>query len=417
MEKTGSKTIMCSVLFLDIVEYSRKSVAGQISLKERFAGYLSAAISSVPIADRIILDTGDGAAINFIGDIEDALRAVLSLRESLLNEDPNVDPPLRLRMGINLGPVRMVMDINGQPNVVGDGINVAQRIMGFAEPGQILVSRSYCDAVSRLSPQYAGLFHFMGSRTDKHVREHEVYVVGRPGEKTTELAAAAMLSQEEAKPSVPIVAAISTAWNAAASHLDDAIGILALRFRQAAPKQRILYAGTLAVAILLIGVMLFKLIGSGGVSALPNAENAAAEVAAGAQPGSAAVDTSTMQPAPDASAGAEKASALKAGSKNAAAPKPAQPRPTKAVPADSGAAIAEKRSSARTSVVVICKNDEARVFVDYVQKGKVSRGVMNLPVSPGRHLVVVKHDSGFVHQQKINLEPGASVRISPKFCD
>src|SRR3972149_2407202 len=181
MEERGNKTIMCSVLFLDIVEYSKKSVSGQISLKDRFNSYLSAAIRDVPVADRIILDTGDGAAINFLGDIEDALKAALSLRESILNEDSSLNPPLLVRVGINLGPVRLVRDINGQPNIVGDGINVAQRIMSFADASQILVSRSYYDAVSRLSPHYAGMFHYQGSRPPQQVggAEGEVGWVSR----------------------------------------------------------------------------------------------------------------------------------------------------------------------------------------------------------------------------------------------
>src|SRR3977135_3662764 len=83
-----------------------------------------------------------------------------------------------VRMGINLGPVKLVKDINGHPNIVGDGINVAQRIMSFADAGQILVSRSFRDVVSCLSDYYAALFKFEGSRTDKHVRDHEVYAVG-----------------------------------------------------------------------------------------------------------------------------------------------------------------------------------------------------------------------------------------------
>ncbi|MDH2915752.1 MAG: adenylate/guanylate cyclase domain-containing protein [Gallionella sp.] len=170
---------------MDIVEYSKKSVSGQISLKERFNAFLSIAIRDVPVNDRIILDTGDGAAISFLGDIEDALQAALSMRSSLLGEGVRMEPTLLVRMGINLGPVRLVKDINGQPNIVGDGINVAQRVMGFADPGQILVSRSYYDAVSRLSQEYAGMFHYQGSRTDKHVREHEVYAIGYPGDFTS----------------------------------------------------------------------------------------------------------------------------------------------------------------------------------------------------------------------------------------
>jgi len=185
MEERGNKTIICSVLFLDIAEYSKKSVSGQISLKERFNAFLSIAIRDVPVNDRIILDTGDGAAISFLGDISDALHAALSMRSSLLNEGVRMEPPLLVRIGVNLGPVRLVKDINGQPNIVGDGINVAQRVMGFADPGQILVSRSYYDAVSRLSQEYAGMFHYQGSRTDKHVREHEVYAIGYPGDFTS----------------------------------------------------------------------------------------------------------------------------------------------------------------------------------------------------------------------------------------
>jgi len=183
MKERSNKTIICSVFFLDIIEYSKKSVAEQISLKERFNAFLSTAIQSVPLSDRIILDTGDGAAVTFIGDLEDALQAALSMRNSLLSEDDAVeDNKLMVRMGINLGPARLVKDINGQVNIVGDGINVSQRVMGFADPGQILVSRSYYDAVSRISAEFAGLFHYQGSKTDKHVREHEVYAIGYPGD-------------------------------------------------------------------------------------------------------------------------------------------------------------------------------------------------------------------------------------------
>lgn len=191
MEERGNKTIICSVFFLDIVEYSKKSVSEQISLKERFNAFLSKAIRDVPLNDRIILDTGDGAAVTFLGDIEDALQAALSMRSDLLGETAFEGNQLLVRMGINLGPARLVKDLNGQPNIVGDGINVAQRVMGFSDAGQILVSRSYYDAVSRISEDFAGLFHYQGSKTDKHVREHEVYAIGYPGEMTDKLAAPA----------------------------------------------------------------------------------------------------------------------------------------------------------------------------------------------------------------------------------
>jgi len=85
---------------------------------------------------------------------------------------------LEVRIGLNLGPVRLVKDLNSQPNIIGDGINVAQRVMSFADRGQVLVSRSYFEVVSHISEGYAQLFSYRGSRTDKHVREHEIYEVG-----------------------------------------------------------------------------------------------------------------------------------------------------------------------------------------------------------------------------------------------
>ncbi|MDH4235345.1 MAG: adenylate/guanylate cyclase domain-containing protein, partial [Gallionella sp.] len=275
MEERSNKTIMCSVLFLDIVEYSKKSVSGQISLKDRFNSYLSEAIRDVPVTDRIILDTGDGAAINFLGDVEDALKAALSLRESLLNEDPDVDHPLLVRMGVNLGPVRLVRDINGRPNIVGDGINVAQRVMGFADVAQILVSRSYYDAVSRLSPQYAGMFHYQGSRTDKHVREHEVYAIGYPGDKTTlrSRIEPAVVTEKNENIIAGALERIYTAWGAASRLVQTWITDSIILYRGAQPKQRLMYVGAAAAFLLLLLALLVNWASTDDVPARPSVEN------------------------------------------------------------------------------------------------------------------------------------------------
>src|SRR3979411_434892 len=167
--ESSSRTLVCSVLFLDIVEYSKKAVADQLHLKQAFNQMLSKALDEVPQRDRIILDTGDGAAVTFMGDPEDALLAAMSVRD--------MASTVPVRLGVNLGPVRLVKDLNDQVNIIGDGINVAQRVMSFSRPGQLLVSRSFYEVVSCLSRDYKALFRHEGQRTDKHVREHEVYSV------------------------------------------------------------------------------------------------------------------------------------------------------------------------------------------------------------------------------------------------
>jgi class 3 adenylate cyclase len=165
----SGRTLVCSVLFIDLVEYSKKSVVDQFDIKRTFNGMLAEALDVLQRRDRVIVDTGDGAAVVFLGDPEDALVVGLAMRE-LSGRTP-------LRQGINLGPVKLIADLNDQVNVVGDGINVAQRVMSFADPGQLLVSANYQDVVSRLSSEYAQLFTPAGRRQDKHVRAHDLYAV------------------------------------------------------------------------------------------------------------------------------------------------------------------------------------------------------------------------------------------------
>lgn len=174
MSSSGNRNFICTVVFIDIVGFSKKGVADQLRIKQRLNQLLATALEPVPPKDRIILDTGDGAAVSFLGDPEDGLFLGLALRDAMAADDNT----LQLRTGINLGPVRLIKDINNQPNIIGDGINVAQRVMDFAAPNQVLSSRSYYEIVSALSAEHAKLFTSEGARTDKHVREHEIYALG-----------------------------------------------------------------------------------------------------------------------------------------------------------------------------------------------------------------------------------------------
>jgi class 3 adenylate cyclase len=184
------RTLLVTVVFVDIVDYSARMVTQQAELKTRLNDMIARALEQVPAADRMILDTGDGAALCFLGDPEDALIAASNLRAA-------ASGTLALRLGINLGPVKIVKDVNGRPNVIGDGINDAQRIMSFAQPNQIFVSRPYYEVLSRLSHEYSRLFSYVGVHRDKHVREHEVYAVAAGEATATEPAPAAAAPELE----------------------------------------------------------------------------------------------------------------------------------------------------------------------------------------------------------------------------
>src|SRR5918995_7321516 len=94
--ESAGRTLVCSILFLDVADYSQKPVAEQLQLKQAFNQALGVALEHVAARDRIILDTGDGAAITFMGDPEDALFASMAMRD--------LTAALGVRMGVNLGP-------------------------------------------------------------------------------------------------------------------------------------------------------------------------------------------------------------------------------------------------------------------------------------------------------------------------
>ncbi len=384
MEERDNKTIICSVLFLDIVEYSQKAVPGQIALKGGFNVFLSTALSDIPVNDRIILDTGDGAAISFLGDIEDALKVGLSMRQSLRTDGVYMDPPLLVRMGINLGPVRLVKDINNQPNIVGDGINVAQRVMEFADIGQLLVSRSYYDAVSRLSQEYAGMFHDQGSRTDKHVREHEVYAIGYPGEFTLakeNLAAKGRFAQATAV----FVHAVNR-WSKAAL----------VTFRNASNKQRALFVGVPLLAVVLSVFVLTMMNRSQVAPAkqvvrnLPDAEQAASVDGALTAKKSGVTGT-----APGARSG--KGDVVKNSEK------------------PSSARVSTLEAKTGTVVVVnLVVLPWGEVYLDGKMQG-VSPPLFELQVAPGKHEIEIRNANFPVFKQTIQAKVGEKIKINHRF--
>lgn len=171
----AGRSTSATVLFFDVVGYTKHSVNKQIEVKKQFTKLVSDCLAALGQDERIILDTGDGAAIGFLQHPEDALEAAMQFRNAVMSGQDQSYADLKVRIGIHLGPINIVKDMNGQSNMVGDGINDAQRVMGFAGVNQIFISRPYYDFISRLSDEYAELFQYRGSQKDKHGREHPVY--------------------------------------------------------------------------------------------------------------------------------------------------------------------------------------------------------------------------------------------------
>lgn len=178
------KTIICSIICWDIIGYSKNTDAKQLALKNYFNDLVNDALINTVIDDRIILDTGDGASVAYFGSPEDALFIAVKIRERILETNGVSLLPLELRVGINLGSVRIVDDINGRTNIIGDGINVGRYIMNFAKLNEILVTRSYYEATCRLTNELSEMFSHSVLLSDENKREYEVYSIGSRAQET-----------------------------------------------------------------------------------------------------------------------------------------------------------------------------------------------------------------------------------------
>src|SRR5215813_8131288 len=96
---------------------------------------------------RLVKTTGDGLLVEF-GSVVDALRCAVEVQRGMMDREPDVaeERRIRFRIGINMGDI-VVED----GDVFGDGVNVAARLEGLAEPGGICVSaRVQEDAAGKL---------------------------------------------------------------------------------------------------------------------------------------------------------------------------------------------------------------------------------------------------------------------------
>jgi len=207
IEHTG-RTIIGSIVFIDIVGFSKQPDSVQMSTKARLNDFIREAVAGIAEDERLVLDTGDGAALCFLGDPEDALYVATAVSGAMRGAARMA--PEALRIGVNLGPIKIVKDLNGRPNMVGDGINVAQRVMSFAGDNEILVSRSYYEVVARLTEGNQKLFRYLGIKKDKHVREHQIYAL-----------AAGAAAPSEAPPGRPVPASAAAAAEPATSEALD----------------------------------------------------------------------------------------------------------------------------------------------------------------------------------------------------
>src|SRR5579864_3432664 len=169
---------MAHVLFLDIVAYSLQPLERQTeilqSLQQIVRGTEVFHNARVP-DDLISLPTGDGMALVFFRDPTLPVQCALEIDAAV-----RANGSLKLRMGVHTGPVRRQADIKDNMNVVGGGINMAQRVMDCGDAGHILLSRSIAEVLEQLK-DWPACLHDLGMVEVKHGIHVQVYNLYKDG--------------------------------------------------------------------------------------------------------------------------------------------------------------------------------------------------------------------------------------------
>ena len=156
---------LAAILAADIAGYSRLMGEDETATVRDLKGHQAVVLPLVGRHGGRIIDTaGDGILAEFpsvIGATECAveIQTIMAIR----NEGVPEARRMRFRIGINLGDV-----IHDETRIYGDGINVAARLEGIAEPGGICISRQVFDQVNRALKVD---FQALGPRTLKNIAQ------------------------------------------------------------------------------------------------------------------------------------------------------------------------------------------------------------------------------------------------------
>src|SRR5947207_10198655 len=147
------------VLFVDIVAYSKLLSSQQRELFALLNDIVrnNEQFRAAEAAGKLVrIPTGDGMVLAFFTSVDAPVRSALEISRGL-----RAHPELKLRMGINSGPVDQVSDVNEQRTITGVGINMAQRLMDCGDAGHILLSRRVADDLAQYS-EWKVFLHDLG---------------------------------------------------------------------------------------------------------------------------------------------------------------------------------------------------------------------------------------------------------------
>jgi class 3 adenylate cyclase len=180
------KRKLTAILAADAVGYSRHMAADEEGTMKILSAHRAVIDGIIEFHEGRIINTAGDSVLAEFASPTDAVRCAVEIQDALKTRNDSLPETRRLyfRIGVNLGDVMVKGD-----DLLGDGVNVAARLEGIAEPGNIYVSSSVYDQISgKLDLGFSD----MGEQSLKNIdRPIRVYRVEREGRRLPAQAATA----------------------------------------------------------------------------------------------------------------------------------------------------------------------------------------------------------------------------------
>ena len=167
---------LAAIVAADVAGYSRLMGLDEVGTARTLREHR--AVTDALVAKhggRIVKTTGDGVLLEF-PSVVDAVECAVAVQAVMVERNDGVPQDRRMlyRIGVNLGDILIDGD-----DILGDGVNVAARLEGIAEPGGICISASAYDQVrGKVAVEFADL----GEQSLKNIaRPVRAYAVVRNG--------------------------------------------------------------------------------------------------------------------------------------------------------------------------------------------------------------------------------------------
>ena len=163
MADEGFKRKLTAILSADVEGYSRLMGDDEEATVRTITAYREVLSTLIQQHNGKVLDSpGDNLLAEFVS-VVDAVQCAVAVQKEIKarNDELPENRRMQFRIGINLGDV-----IQEEERIYGDGVNIAARLEGLAEPGGICVSKTAFDHIESKLP-YG--YDFIGDQTVKNI--------------------------------------------------------------------------------------------------------------------------------------------------------------------------------------------------------------------------------------------------------